>query len=55
MLKNRKASFVALLLTLGLLVARAGPAAADVRIEGQVQEGGVRHKFHSHPMGGKRG
>ena len=38
--KNAKAQFIAALLTVGLFVWARSPAAAAVRIEGQVQGGG---------------
>ena len=40
MLKNKKARVVAMLMAVGLLGFASGPAAAAVRIEGQVQAGG---------------
>ena len=39
MFKNDKVQIIAMLLTLGLLGLASGPAAAAVRIEGQVQAG----------------
>jgi hypothetical protein len=38
--KNAKAQFIAALLTAGLFGWACGPAAAAIRIEGQVQAGG---------------